>query len=678
MITFNKEKLKEYIEMYKENFERVNQEEIYKWCFVKTFQDNWNIDALNFRGMFSMAVADSVKTPYSGNKKVKNNILQTFRYYPRQFILAAAEIEPETVRKWFRELFDESKDITVRNKTFQEETQEFFIKYKSNSKLSSFTYSYQRNLSVSNFLFLRYPDKYYISKYSVMKDCSQILGANWIPKNADYDNIEKCRQFFDEINKVVLEDTELLALSKKRLQNDLCYPDEEFKILTQDIVWFIVNKVKNIENNNEWWPALKEYDPGISVSQWRKLFNNENVFTKESKDLILKMLDFPDGITCKQLAADFGGEPNYYNNMSWQLAKRVQQVTNCPIIKRLENDGNKYWPILYIGKYTQNKKDGTFLWKLRDELRKALLNTPENDEVEAVKNKEENNKYTKADFLTDVFMTEENYNKLVALLKFKRNIILQGAPGVGKTYAAKRLAYSLIGAEDNSKIAMVQFHQNYSYEDFVMGYRPTENGFELRNGVFYEFCQKARNDLEHNYYFIIDEINRGNLSAIFGELLMLIESDYRNKPVTLVYKKDEQFSVPPNVYIIGMMNTADRSIAMIDYALRRRFSFFTMNPGFDSDGFKRMQSDIDNSVYNDLIAEIKSLNSEIAQDDSLGEGFCIGHSYFVYDNNCRTDVEVWLKNVVEYDILPMLNEYWFDEKTKADNWKNKLMGVFDK
>lgn len=198
MITFNKEKLKEYIEMYKENFERVNQEEIYKWCFVKTFQDNWNIDALNFRGMFSMAVADSVKTPYSGNKKVKNNILQTFRYYPRQFILAAAEIEPETVRKWFRELFDESKDITVRNKTFQEETQEFFIKYKSNSKLSSFTYSYQRNLSVSNFLFLRYPDKYYISKYSVMKDCSQILGANWIPKNADYDNIEKCRQFFDE------------------------------------------------------------------------------------------------------------------------------------------------------------------------------------------------------------------------------------------------------------------------------------------------------------------------------------------------------------------------------------------------------------------------------------------------------------------------------------------------
>lgn len=303
----------------------------------------------------------------------------------------------------------------------------------------------------------------------------------------------------------------------------------------------------------------------------------------------------------------------------------------------------------------------------------------EEEETEETENIEETvNTYNKQNFLTDVFMTEENYNKLVALLKFKRNIILQGAPGVGKTYAAKRLAYSLIGAEDNSKIAMVQFHQNYSYEDFVMGYRPTENGFELRNGVFYEFCQKARNDLEHNYYFIIDEINRGNLSAIFGELLMLIESDYRNKPVTLVYKKDEQFSVPPNVYIIGMMNTADRSIAMIDYALRRRFSFFTMNPGFDSDGFKRMQSDIDNSVYNDLIAEIKSLNSEIAQDDSLGEGFCIGHSYFVYDNNCRTDVEAWLKNVVEYDILPMLNEYWFDEKTKADNWKNKLMGVFDK
>lgn len=290
------------------------------------------------------------------------------------------------------------------------------------------------------------------------------------------------------------------------------------------------------------------------------------------------------------------------------------------------------------------------------------------------------NPYTKQNFLNEVFMKEPDYDKLVALLKHKKNIILQGAPGVGKTFTAKRLAYSLIGTEDDSRIEMVQFHQNYSYEDFVMGYRPTETGFELRNGVFYDFCEKARSDIENDYYFIIDEINRGNLSAVFGELLMLVESDYRDKPVRLVYKKDKLFSVPHNVYIIGMMNTADRSIAMIDYALRRRFSFFTMKPGFDSEGFVNWQNKVNHPAFNTVIDEIKILNNEIAEDDSLGEGFCIGHSYFVYDekNPPVCGIEMWLKNVIEYDICPMLDEYWFDDKQKADSWQKRLTGIFNK
>lgn len=290
------------------------------------------------------------------------------------------------------------------------------------------------------------------------------------------------------------------------------------------------------------------------------------------------------------------------------------------------------------------------------------------------------NPYTKQNFLNEVFMKETDYDKLVALLKHKKNIILQGAPGVGKTFTAKRLAYSLIGTEDDSRIEMVQFHQNYSYEEFVMGYRPTETGFELRNGVFYDFCEKARSDIENDYYFIIDEINRGNLSAVFGELLMLVEGDYRDKPVRLVYKKDKLFSVPHNVYIIGMMNTADRSIAMIDYALRRRFSFFTMKSGFDSKGFVNWQNKVNHPAFNTVIDEIKILNNEIAEDDSLGEGFCIGHSYFVYDekNPPVCGIEMWLKNVIEYDICPMLDEYWFDDKQKADNWQKRLTGIFSK
>lgn len=268
--------------------------------------------------------------------------------------------------------------------------------------------------------------------------------------------------------------------------------------------------------------------------------------------------------------------------------------------------------------------------------------------------------YTKDDFLNEVYMTEKRYERLVAVLRNKKNIILQGAPGVGKTFAARRLAWSMMGEKDDSRIEFVQFHQNYSYEDFMMGYKPSENGFELKYGIFYRFCQKAANQPDQEFFFIIDEINRGNMSKIFGELLMLIEKDYRGTKATLAYN-GLSFSVPKNLYIIGMMNTADRSLAMIDYALRRRFSFFEVEPGFDSEGFTHYQNSLNNETLNELISKVKDLNREISLDKSLGKGFCIGHSYF-----CGRDVctEEWLHSIVDYDILPMLSEYWFDDANK--------------
>lgn len=277
--------------------------------------------------------------------------------------------------------------------------------------------------------------------------------------------------------------------------------------------------------------------------------------------------------------------------------------------------------------------------------------------------------YSKVDFLNEVFMSDEDFETLKSLLLRKKNVILQGAPGVGKTFAANRLAYAIMGKKDYNCVEQVQFHQNYSYEDFMMGYKPNEDGgFELKTGVFYKFCKKAASDPSQRYFFIIDEINRGNLSKIFGELLMLIESDYRDNPIKLSYR-DEKFSVPSNVYIIGMMNTADRSLAMIDYALRRRFSFFEMKPGFVSEGFMKYLNVISDAQLNKVVDAVVKLNEVIANDDSLGNGFCIGHSYFcnLQSNNLP------LRNIVEYDIIPMLREYWFDNDDKYSEQSKKLI-----
>ena len=280
--------------------------------------------------------------------------------------------------------------------------------------------------------------------------------------------------------------------------------------------------------------------------------------------------------------------------------------------------------------------------------------------------------YTDKDFLDEVFMSSFELKRLKALLKEKKNIILQGAPGVGKTFTAKRLAYTLMGVKDEQRVEMVQFHQNYSYEDFILGYKPnSEGGFELKHGVFYKFCKKALNSPDKDFFFIIDEINRGNLSKIFGELLMLIENGYRGQEIKLAYT-DELFTVPKNLYIIGMMNTADRSLAMIDYALRRRFSFFEMKPGFTTDGFKKYQALLAHEKLDNIIEGIQVLNETISKDDSLGNGFCIGHSYFCEQKAFSLE---WLENVIEYDIEPMLKEYWFDDVQKYESHINKLRNL---
>ncbi|MCR1982767.1 AAA family ATPase [Cellulosimicrobium cellulans] len=283
--------------------------------------------------------------------------------------------------------------------------------------------------------------------------------------------------------------------------------------------------------------------------------------------------------------------------------------------------------------------------------------------------------YDRTEFLDEVYLSDVDYDRLRALVLRKKNVILAGPPGVGKTYAAKRLAYSVMGHKDPGRVQMVQFHQSYSYEDFMMGYRPTESGgFALAEGPFYRFCEEARkDDTDRPYFFIVDEINRGNISKIFGELLMLIEADKRGQELRLLYK-NETFSVPPNVHMIGMMNTADRSLAVLDYALRRRFGFFEMVPGFDSTGFTKWQQDADSPTLDAVVEVVLDLNRAIAADPALGAGFAVGHSFL-----CRPPVGVvddaWLYSVVQDELVPLLDEYWFDEPETAAQWAGRLWGA---
>lgn len=675
---FNQLRLKEALRQYKKDFVATHwNEEKYKWEAVKCFQDNWDIHAADFEDMLSQSLSKT------------SNLLASINNFPAGMIIEFAHAAPEKVRAMYMDLFDESKDVFGRIESFKKQSNILLKKYKSTAKQH-----YQHENAITTYLWLRYPDKYYVYKYSEARSVSNKLDSNYKFKKGSYtDNLKSFYDFYNEIRESLKRDSTLIDLFKSQLTDD-CYPDSELRTLTFDVGFYIsrnisksadkesnqadsddmefTEKPKSSEEHRYWWlnanPKIWSFSNlQTSHVQEYTLFNEngnkrrvfQNFVDARAGDLVIGYESNPVKqvvALAKVSAANDGKKICFEKTESLVNPIDYRTLKECPELQQME--------------FFQNP-NGTFFKLTKDEYEFIMDMIREENPLTS---KDMNTSYTKKDFLSEVYMSENQYDRLSGVLLNKMNLILQGAPGVGKTFTAKRLAYSLMGEKDDSRIEFVQFHQNYSYEDFVMGYRPSGDSYELKYGIFYQFCKKAENQPDKKFFFIIDEINRGNLSKIFGELLMLIEKDYRGTKATLAYN-GMPFSVPKNLYIVGMMNTADRSLAMIDYALRRRFSFFEMAPAFESKGFKEYQHSLDNRTFNELISEIVKLNGEISRDKSLGKGFCIGHSYFCGKTK-ETCTNEWMQSVVNYDILPMLSEYWFDDDTKVQRWDHILHGVF--
>ena len=689
--------IKETIEFYKANFSSKWEEENYKWAAVQHFQKTWDIEAEDFAGMLAESLS------------LANNLLVGGMYYAYGMICALAQQDPEKIRGLFRELYDESIPLSGRIKIFRSGCDEVMEVLRQNSSDSDKAKNHYQDLrALCVYLSFRYPERYFLYKYRMYTDYKKLIGFEETSEEKDpeirkYDNFSMmCHEVLDEIYR----DAELQQMQRSQVDSDpSCYSDPEFHLLAQTIIYVS----QGINDNNSGQDKLQKgasiadedvkttrywiYSPGDNASIWDECYNNGIMAIGWDEIGDLSLYDSKDAM--KQAMKDNIDPSLSYMNVAhatWQFVhdmkpgdvvfakKGMHIVIGRGIVESdyiFDPDRKRYKNVRKV-KWTDKgewphpgqavMKTLTDITAYTDYVEKlnALF---ENDTIDDVEEQEiEYPIYDADDFLKEVYMEKEDYETLVGLVRNKKNVILQGAPGVGKTYAAKRLAYSMMGVKDSSRVMMVQFHQSYSYEDFIMGFRPSENGFELKRGAFYDFCKEAEIDSENEYFFIIDEINRGNLSKIFGELFMLIENDKRGVELKLLYS-DEKFSVPSNVYIIGLMNTADRSLAMLDYALRRRFAFFEMKPGFSTVGFRDYRKGLANEKFDRLINSIESLNDVIASDDSLGEGFCIGHSYFC---DLRNASDTALKGIVEYELIPLLKEYWFDEPAKAKDWINNL------
>ena len=361
----------------------------------------------------------------------------------------------------------------------------------------------------------------------------------------------------------------------------------------------------------------------------------------------------------------------------------------------VSNPKRGIWTITDVGRWHLKNSTNEDLISLKKKQRqnkqsKAIGMDPElNSHLElvtAAETEPEASNYSIEDIVEEgCFVEQVRIGNMLDRLQTKKNLILQGPPGTGKTWLAKRLAWALVGWKDARHVRAVQFHPNLSYEDFVRGWRPSSNRtLDLVDGPFLEMVGAAQRDAEGTYVLVIEEINRGNPAQILGEMLTLLEADRRSpeNALELTHKpKDEQgqgIHLPPNLHVVGTMNIADRSLALVDLALRRRFAFVDLKPeiGERWKTWVRDQCGFEDSILSDIQERMSSLNETIKNDPKLGRQFQVGHSY-VTPLSGTENPDTWYRDVVDSEIGPLLDEYWFDAPDKARQERDKLLDGLD-